>query len=258
MRLRRRYWLLLCAALITLPGRLAAGPTVAIAAAANLLPVMEALRAAWIDADPGLSVTVASGASGTLYAQITQGAPYDLFLSADTTYPAQLAATGAGDAASLRVFARGRLALWTARTDLRLEHLESALRNPTVKRIALAQPRTAPYGRAAELALAALGLGEATSARLVFAENIAQTAQFVATGHADLGFVALSHLKSGRVDGSWIEVPAALHVAQPLEHAAILTRHGAENPWARRCLELLTDARGERILRAAGYLPAGG
>ena len=181
-----------------------------------------------------------------------------LFLSADTTYPAQLAASGAGDAASLRVFARGRLALWTARTDQRLDDLATALRDPSARRIALAQPRTAPYGRAAELTLATLGLTEVTAARLVYAENIAQAAQFVATGHADLGFVALSHLKSGRLGGSWIEVPAELHPGQTLEHAAILTRRGANHPSARRCLELLLDARGAGILRAAGYLPAGG
>lgn len=244
-------------ALLVLAGRLAAGPAVAVAAAANLLPVLEGLRAAWQEANPGLTVTVASGASGTLYAQITQGAPYDLFLSADTTYPTQLAANEAGDPTSLRVFARGRLALWTARANLRLDDLSAALRDPTVRRIALAQPRTAPYGRAAELTLQALGLSDATRARLVLAENIAQTAQFVATGHADLGFVAVSHLKSAPAGGSWIEVPSALHAAQPLDHAAILTRRGAENPWARRCLELLTDERGARILRAAGYLPAG-
>jgi molybdate transport system substrate-binding protein len=256
LRGRRRG--LLCIALMVLAGRLAAGETVAVAAASNLLPVLEALRAAWIEAEPGLNVTVASGASGTLYAQITQGAPYDLFLSADTTYPAQLAASGAGDPASLRVFARGRLALWSPRTEQRLDDLAAALRDPSARRIALAQPRTAPYGRAAELTLAALGVTEVTAARLVYAENIAQAAQFVATGHADLGFVALSHLKSGRLGGTWIEVPAELHAGQTLEHAAILTPRGANHPSARRCLELLLDARGARILRAAGYLPAGG
>lgn len=248
----------LLAVLAIFTGTLTAAPAVSAAAAANLLPVMNALRAAWIDAEPQLSVTVASGASGTLYAQITQGAPYDLFLSADAAYPQQLAASGAGDPASFRVFARGRLALWTTRADLKLTDLATVLRDPSVRRIAIAQPRTAPYGRAAELTLATLGLAQEAAPRLVFAENIAQAAQFVATGHADVGFVALSHLKSGVAGGSWLEVPATLHPQEPLEHAAILTKRGTGNAAARRCLQILTGPRGAEILRAAGYLAAGG
>ena len=247
------YWL----AIAVLAMRLSSAPTVSIAAASNLLPVLEALRAAWIAAEPGLVVTVSSGASGTLFAQITQGAPYDLFLSADVNFPRQLAASGAGDPTSLRIFARGSLALWTLRADLKLDDLAGTLSDPAVKRIALAQPRTAPYGHAAELTLSALGFPQESRGRLVFAENIAQVAQWVATGHADVGFVATSHLKATPAIGRWIAVPSSLHAGEPLEHAAILTQRGAANPAARRCLELLTAPDGAAILRTAGYLPAG-
>lgn len=257
-RRRGRFSFLRWIAFGALAIRLAAAPEVTVAAASNLMPVLETLRAAWVAADPGLQVTVVGGASGTLYAQITQGAPYDLFLSADITYPAQLAAAGAADPATQRVFARGRLALWTTRRDLKIEDLSAALLDPSVQRIALAQPRTAPYGQAAELVLATLELSRAVSPRLVFADNIAQAAQWVATGHADVGFVALSHLKSRETGGNWLEVPPGLHAGQSLEHAAILTQRGARNPAARRCLELLTGSRGAEILRAAGYLAAGG
>lgn len=255
MSARRLGQLIVVLALIT--GKLSAASEVAVAAASNLMPVMKALQAAWTAADPDLKVTVTSAASGTLYAQITQGAPFDLFLSADTAYPRQLVAAGAGDAASLRVFARGRLAIFTTRADLDLADLSAALRDGTVRRIALAQPRTAPYGRAAELTLATLGLTAATAPRLVVAENITQAAQFVATGHADLGFVALSHVQSGALNGRWLEVPPRLHAAELLEHAAVLTTRGKENAAARRCLELLTSPRGAEIFRRAGYLPAG-
>ena len=249
--LRRALALLVLAAVSV---RATAAAEVSVAAASNLVPVMQALRAAWIAAEPALTVNVANGSSGSLYAQITQGAPYDLFLSADTFYPAQLAATGAGDPASQRVFARGRLAVWTLRKDLSLEDLAQTLRRPDVTKIVLAQPRNAPYGRAAEAVLRELGLTAATAPRLVFAENIAQAAQFVATGHADLGFVALSHLKAGQPAGNWVEIPTALYREESLAHAAILTRRGTNNPAARRCLDLLTGPRGAEILRAAGYL----
>src|SRR5581483_11730760 len=175
------------------------------------------------------------------FAQLKNGAPFDVFLSADTEYPRQIVAAGLGDAATQRTFATGRLVFWTTRADLELARLADAVRVPRVKKIALAQPKTAPYGRAAQAALEQLGVWRDVEAKIVIGENIAQTAQFIETGNADAGFVALSLVASPRLAprGRWIEVPPALYARVPLDHALVLTTRGAQNPAARRYVEFL-------------------
>jgi molybdate transport system substrate-binding protein len=252
--------LLRCIAAYGLTTALAAAPagkapTVSVAAAANLIHAIEALNAGFTRTAPEVAVTTATGVSGGLYAQIVHGAPFDVFLSADTDYPQQLVAQQHGDAASLRVFATGRLALWTMRTDLELGDLAALAGDPRVKKIAIAQPKTAPYGRAAQDALARAGAWTAARPKIVFGESVAQTAQFVETGAADAGLVALSLLRSPRLAGKgrWREIPAAWHAAVSLDHAAVLTRRGAANPAARRYLEYLTSGAAKEILRDHGY-----
>jgi molybdate transport system substrate-binding protein len=229
--------------------------TVAIAAAANLIYALDALDAAFQRASPGVSVSTTTGASGNLFAQIRNGAPFDVFLSADTEYPRQLAAADLGDSGTLRTFATGRLVLWTTRHDLNLYDIATLLRSATVKKIAIAQPRTAPYGRAAQAALTKLGVWTEVQPKLVIGENISQTAQFIQTGNADVGFVALSLVISGSLagQGQWREVAPALYAGVPLDHAAVLTRHGAANPAARRFLDFLTGETAQDILHRFGY-----
>src|SRR5687768_9385719 len=133
-------------------------PSVSIAAAANLVYAMDALNAAFKRGEPGIAVNATSGASGNLFAQIKNGAPFDLFLSADTEYPEQIVAAKLGEASTLRVFARGRLAVWTLRSDIDVANLAGVVRSPSVRKIAIAQPRVAPYGRAAQAALRHAGV----------------------------------------------------------------------------------------------------
>ncbi len=240
-------------ALVTWP--VFGAPAVSVAAAANLLHALEALNAAFQRAEPGIALSSTTGASGSLYAQIRNGAPFDVFLSADTDYPQQLVAAGAADAASLRTFATGRLVLWTTRTDLDLADSAALIRHASVKKIALAQPKTAPYGRAAQAVLERLGVWREAQPKLVLGENISQTAQFVETGNADLGFVALAIVRSPRLatTGRWQEIAPDQHPRVSLDHAGVLTLRGAQNPAARRYLDFLATAPARKILEQFGY-----
>lgn len=230
-------------------------PGVSVAAAANLVYALEALNAEFRKTAPDITVTSTPGASGSLFAQLKNGAPFDVFLSADTEYPKQVVAARLGDAATLRTFATGRLVLWTTRGDLDVANLEAAVRDPRVQKIALAQPKTAPYGRAAQAALEKIGAWPAAQPKIVFGESITQTAQFVETGNADAGFVALSIVKSPRLanKGRWAEVPPALYASVPLDHAAVLTTRGAKNAAAKRYLDFLGSEPAKKILRDYGY-----
>jgi molybdate transport system substrate-binding protein len=230
-------------------------PAVSIAAAANLVYALEALNAEFKLLAPDVTLTSSTGASGGLFAQIKNGAPFDVFLSADTDYPQRLVAEKAASAASLRTFARGRLVFWTTRTGLDVQDIAAAVRDPGIRKIAVAQPTTAPYGRAAQAALEQLGVWRDARPKMVFGENITQTAQFVETGNADAGFVALSIVVSPRLahQGRWVEVPRSLHPAETLDHAGVLTTRGADNPAARRYLEFLGSAAARKILRDFGY-----
>lgn len=232
-----------------------AAAVVSVAAAANLTYAIEALNLEFQAHHPGARITTTLGASGSLFAQIRHGAPYDVFLSADTQYPAELAAAGAGVSATLQTFARGRLVLWTTNPRLPMSDLKAALTSPALRKLAIAQPRSAPYGRAAQTVLEQLGLWSTLAPRLVIGENIAQAAQFVETGNADAGFVALSFVLSRRLAGrgSYLEIPAPAYPGVTLAHGAILTQHGRENVTARQYLEFLRSSAAQRILRDQGY-----
>lgn len=234
----------------------AAPPSVvSVAAASNFVYALEALQTDFQARHPGIRVSVSTGASGSLVAQIAHGAPYDVFLSADLAYPQALLANGDAVPGSLRSFAVGRLVLWTMRKDLPLEPLERALEAPELRRLALANVDSAPYGRAAREVLRALGAWDRLQPRLVVGENVTQTAQFVETGGADAGFVALSLVVSPRLagHGRWVAVPAAWHA--PLAHGAVLTRRGAKNAAAAVFLDYLQSADARRILERFGYGP---
>jgi molybdate transport system substrate-binding protein len=228
-----------------------------IAAAANLTQVIGKLDAGFRAARPDVDVTVALGSSGGLVAQIRNGAPFDVFLSADMGFAQALARAGQADAATLTPFAVGRLVLWTTKPGVDLTDVASAVRGAAVRSLAVANTGTAPYGRAARQALEALGLWDLAQAKLVTAEDISQTAQFVETGNADAGFVALSAVLSPKLAGKgrWIEVPASLY--RPLVQGAIVTAHGARNPAASAYLAFLLGDAAHRELEAAGYgIPA--
>ena len=227
--------------------------TVSIAAAANLIYALDALNAEFARVAPGVTVTSATGASGSLVAQIKNGAPFDLFLSADLDYPRALVAAGLADEKSQAIFATGRLVLWTTRPGLKLQSIAETVRNSAVKKIAVANLDTAPYGRAARQALEQLGVWADAQPKLVVGENISQAAQFVATGNADIGFVALSLVLAPNLTekGRWLAVPAELHA--PLAHGAVLTARGAGNRAARQYLEFLSSKAARKVLEGFGY-----
>lgn len=234
---------------------LPAAAPVTVAAASNLAPVLEPLRNAFQRRHPAVPLTLTVGASGSLHAQIRQGAPFDVLLAADTDYPRALVAAGDADPATLRVFARGRLVFWTLRGPLAGDDLRAALGGRAWATLALAQPRTAPYGRAAEAVLRELGFSPAAGTRLVLGETVAQAAQFVESGAAEGGFVALAAVLSPRLAGRghWREVPAGLHPGVTLDHAAVLTRRGADRAEARAFLAFLTSPEAQATLGRFGY-----
>jgi molybdate transport system substrate-binding protein len=227
--------------------------TLTIAAAANLSYALDALNAGFGKAFPGIDVTTAVGASGNLVAQISNGAPYDVFLSADLEFAEALVGTGHADSKSLTPYAVGRLVLWTVKPGLDVSDIAATVRSPAVRTLAIANADSAPYGRAARQALEKLGLWADARPKLVTAENISQAAQFVETGNADAGFVALSAVVSPRLNGRgrWTEVPAGLY--EPLTQIAVITAHGSGNPGSARYVAFLRSDAARRILEGFGY-----
>jgi molybdate transport system substrate-binding protein len=225
-----------------------------IAAAANFVYAMDALNTEFKRTRP-VAVATTVGASGNLFAQIRNGAPFDLFLSADTEYPRRIVEAKLGEPSSLSVFASGRLVVWTTNTDLELSDLATAVRGPLVRKVAIAQPRTAPYGRAAQSALEQAGVWRDAAAKLVLGESVSQTAQFVETGNADLGLVPMSIVLAPQLakKGQWKEIPPSAYAGVSLDHAAVLTKRGAANSAAQHYLEFLRSDAAKKILRDFGY-----
>jgi molybdate transport system substrate-binding protein len=236
-------------------GRSASGNSVSVAAAANFVYALEALNAEFRRGAPEIMVTTTTGASGNLFAQIKNGAPFDVFLSADTDFPRQIIADGLGDRTTLRTFAMGRLVVWTTRAGLDVSDLAAVVRSADVRKVAIAQPKSAPYGRAARAALEKIGAWSIVESKLVFGESITQTAQFVETGNADIGLVAMSLVLSPRLEkkGRWNEIAPDLYGGASLDHAAVLTNRGAASPAAKRYLEFLGSDAARKILREFGY-----
>jgi molybdate transport system substrate-binding protein len=227
--------------------------SVAIAAASDLVFCLPALHAEFAKSEPRIAVRLTTGSSGNFFAQITNGAPYDVFLSADLSYPRALIAAGAADEASLTLYGIGRLVLWTTHPDLDPTAGPAAfVRSPLVRRLALANPAHAPYGRAARETLEKLGVWVEVQPKLVLGDNIAQAAQFVETGHADAGIIALALvLGAPRRAGRWAEIPTALHA--PLEQGAVLTTRGAANPAAARYLAFLRTPAARAVFERYGF-----
>ena len=244
MRLLRPLFLLIC---LSLASPLWAGDKVTIAAAADLKFALDEIVDQFNRSHPGDKVEAIYGSSGKFQTQIQQGAPYDLFFSADIAYPRALAAAGFA-ASPVKPYAIGRLVLWSASLDARKLQLAD-LAAPQFKRIAIANPKHAPYGKRAEEALKAAGVWEKVKDRLVFGENIAQTAQYVQTGNAQVGLLALSLALNPELarQGGHALIPDNLH--QPLEQGFIITRRAAANPVAARFADYM-DSSGARALMA--------
>jgi len=227
---------------------------ITVAVAANLKAAVEELKAAFEAERPGAEVLLTLGASGAFFAQIQNGAPFDLFLSADRDYPARLIAAKLAAASDERVYAFGKLVVWLppgSRLDLERRGL-AALTDPGVRKIAMANPALAPFGRATERALKMAGIYAAVKERLVLGTSAAQTAQFATTGAADVAFLPRSltfgrELAAGRV----FSVPEGLYPR--IEQSGVVLASAKAPALARAFLSFLTGEKGRAILAKFGY-----
>jgi len=228
------------------------GQTLRVAAAADLQYAMRDL-AGQFEKQSGITVAPTYGSSGNLRSQIQNGAPFDLFFSADAEYPRQLVASGFADADTLTVYAHGHLVLW-ASVDEKLDLPRSgfeALKDPRVLKIAIANPELAPYGRAAIAALQKTGLFETVKPKLIFGENISQAAQFVQSRSAQVGILALSlTFAASMKNGEKWEVPARLYPA--IEQAAVMVHSSTNKKAARAFLDFVRSGDGRQILTKYG------
>ncbi|RMG58342.1 MAG: molybdate ABC transporter substrate-binding protein [Gammaproteobacteria bacterium] len=245
----RRYLsaVLLCC---LLAGAAAAGPNepLRVAVASNFLPVARALAERFEQAQ-GQQVVLVPGATGRLYAQIRHGAPFDVFLAADRERPERLEREGLAVKDTRQTYAVGRLVLWSPDPQ-RIGDPQQTLSRADFHRLAIANPRLAPYGRAAQQTLQRLGLWQALSRKLVRGENIAQAFHFVRSGNAELGFIAAAQwqaLDAARKGSAW-QVPQTLH--EPIEQQLVLLR---DRPSARAFLEWLRMPEARELIRAGGY-----
>jgi len=225
--------------------------TVQVAVASNFAGAMQQIAPAFRQAT-GHEMTVVTAGTGKLFAQIRNGAPFEVLLSADTKTPRKLEEEGLAVSGSRFTYALGKLVLWSARPNT-VDREGKVLSRGPFAHIGLGNPKTVPYGEAAAEVLRHLGLYEALEAKFVLGENIAQAQQFVASGNAELGFVALSGVyKDGQLTGGsawWI--PEALY--SPIRQDAVLLKKGQDNAAARDLLDYLRSAPARGIMTSLGY-----
>ena len=202
-------------------------------------------------AQTGHSLKISTGSTGQLYAQITNGAPFDVFLSADAARPEKLEKVGFAVAGSRLTYALGRLVLWGAGKTPINERAEAILSDPQFRSLAIANPDLAPYGAAARETLQARGLWDSLKGRLVFGQNIGQTRALVATGNAEIGFVALAQIKDSSATESYWLVPEKDH--QPISQDAVLLTRARDNAAARAFMDYLKSPRARQIIAGFGY-----
>ena len=222
------------------------------AVAANFTAPMKMLAKSF-EQDTGHKLVLSFGSTGSFYAQIKNGAPFDVLLAADSDTPLRLEKDGLGVAGSRFTYATGRLVLWSPKAGV-VDDQGSVLRSGKFQRLAIANPKLAPYGAAAMQVLANLGLEATVQPKLVQGENIAQAYQFTASENAQIGFVALSqvfmqgHISQG---SAWV-VQAHLHA--PLQQDAIVLRKGQDNPGAQALRVYLQSEKARRTLQTFGYV----
>ena len=224
---------------------------VSVAVAANFTAPMQKI-AQMFEQDTGHKAVLSFGSTGNLYAQIKNGAPFQILLAADDETPARIEKENLGAANSRFTYAAGKLVLWSKQAGF-VDDKGDVLRNGKFERIAVANPKLAPYGAAAMETLTKLGLLDSVKPKFVQGENISQTYQFIASENAQLGFVALSHVYAdGRLkDGSaWI-VPADMH--QPIKQDAVLLTVGKDNAAATALLAYLRSDKIKTVIRSFGY-----
>jgi molybdate transport system substrate-binding protein len=240
--------------LYLLSGLLFAGPLyaaeVSIAVAANFTDATRDLLALF-EKVSGHTAKASFGSTGKLFTQIENGAPFEVFLAADTRRPLKAEQDGLAVPGSHFVYARGRLALWSKHADAFADG-EAYLRTADFRHLAIANPKTAPYGLAAQQVMAHLGVWEGLQHKIVQGDSISQTFQFVATGNAEAGFIAYSQLKSWKGDAgtTWV-IPRDYYA--PIEQGAVLLNKGATNPAAHAFIEFMKSDAARQIILGYGY-----
>lgn len=234
---------------------LAQAEKITIAAAADLKFAMQDLVRAFKTSYPGDELEVIYGSSGKFKTQIQQGAPYDLYFSADIAFPRELAKAGFA-ASEVKPYALGRLVLWSNTLDATRMTLAS-LADPKIIHIAIANPKHAPYGKRAEEALRASGSWEKIEPKLVYGENIAHAAQFVQTGNAQVGILALALALSPELadKGAYWLIPDTLHA--PLAQGFIVTRRAAGSTLARRFADYMDSQQARAVMTQYGFVLPG-
>ncbi len=224
---------------------------VSAAVASNFAAPMDRIVALF-QHETGHTVSVSLGSSGKLYAQIVAGAPFDVFLSADDEIPKRLTNEGLAVVGSRFAYATGKLVLWSARPGF-VDDEGKILRKGGYSNLAIAEPKLAPYGRAAKEVLEKLAMWNSMRDKLVIGENITQTWQFAATENAELAFIALSQvMRDGKVtQGSWWVVPEDLH--KPIRQSAVLLTGAKDKAAAQAFLDFLKSKRAAAVIRSFGY-----
>ena len=225
--------------------------TISVAVASNFTAPMQKI-AAQFEKDTGHKAELSFGATGKFYAQISNGAPFGILLAADDKTPAKIAQEGKGDAASRFTYSIGKLVLWS-KQDGYVDDNGEVLKTGKFQHVAIANPKLAPYGLAAEQTLTKLNLLDAIKPKFVQGENIGQTYQFAATGNAELGFVALSQvMEDGKIkSGSAWVVPAEMH--EPIRQDAIVLNNAKDNVAAKALMDYLKGDKARAIITAYGY-----
>ncbi|WP_413437079.1 molybdate ABC transporter substrate-binding protein [Sulfuriferula sp. GW1] len=230
----------------------ASADEVQVAVAANFTAPMQKI-AADFEKDTGHKALLSFGATGSFYVQIRNGAPFDILLAADAETPSRLEKEGLGVSGSRFTYAIGKLVLWSAKPGF-VDGKGDVLNKGDFRHVAIANPKLAPYGAAAMEALTRLGLLTALQPKFVQGESIAQTYQFIATGNAELGFVALSQVlnKEGKlVSGSAWVVPASLYM--PIRQDAVILTHGKDKAAAAALMKYLKGDKARAVIKAYGY-----
>ena len=252
-------WLATALAVLLVAASAAGQPAaLRIAAASDLQAVFPELARRFA-AETGITVTPSFGSSGNFFAQIQNGAPFDLFFSADVDYPRRLADAGHAEASTLHTYAFGHLVLWTRKdSGIDVRRGFDVLRDARVRRLAIANPQFAPYGRAAVAALRSAGVYDAVQSKLVMGENISQTAQLADSGNADVAVLALSLARGPALlrSGTYFEIPTSAH--PPIEQAAVVVRGAVHREAATRFLAFLRTAPARDLLRSYGFEPPEG
>jgi len=250
--LTRRAFLVTLIMALSMAGA-ACAQEIRLAAAADLKFAMQDI-AAQFEKQTGTKVDVTYGSSGNFFSQLQNGAPFDLFFSADIEYPKKLESAGLAEPGTLYKYAIGRIAIWMA-TDTKVDVASlgwKALLDPIVQKIAIANPEHAPYGRAAVAALQKAGIYEQVKTKLVYGESISQAAQFVQSGNAQAGIVAMSLAVSpGMKEGKRWEIPADMY--PPIEQAAVVLKSSKNKGRARAFLKFVKSETGRATLSKYGF-----